>query len=338
MNDPIKLALDASERLACDALVANDTSQANARAVARALVAAEADGQRGHGLSRIPSYAAQAKSGKVNGHAKPAVTQATNAALRIDAGYGFSYPAINLAIEGLEPLAKKNGIGIAAIHRSHHFGQAGAHAEHLADRGLVALVFGNSPKAMAFCGGKKSMMGTNPIAFAAPIAGGAPLVIDLALSQVARGKVVAAQKAGESIPDDWALDVDGNPTTDPDSALQGTMVPIGGAKGASLALMVEVLSAALTGSFFGFEASSLFEAEGEAPNLGQTIIAIDPGISSGGAFAERMAVIAAAMDAEEGVRLPGSRRLANRRRARAEGLGLPANLYAEILEVAGKSS
>jgi (2R)-3-sulfolactate dehydrogenase (NADP+) len=328
----VKLALDVCETLACDALVASNTSQANARAVARALVAAEADGQRGHGLSRIPSYAAQAKSGKVNGHATPTVTQAANAALRIDAGYGFSYPAINLAIEGLEPLAKKCGIGIAAIHRSHHFGQAGAHAERLADCGLVALVFGNSPKAMAFYGGKKSMMGTNPIAFAAPVHGGAPLVIDLALSQAARGKVIAAQKAGESIPGHWALDANGNPTTDPASALQGTMVPIGGAKGASLALMVEVLSAALTGSFFGFEASSLFEAEGEAPNLGQTIIAIDPGISSAGAFGERMAVIAAAMDAEEGVRLPGSSRLANRRRARAEGLFLPENLYAEILE------
>ena len=338
MIDPIALTLDAAEALAREALVANDTGESNARVVARALVAAEADGQRAHGLSRISSYAAQAKSGKVNGHAIPAVRQPANAALRIDAGSGFSYPAIKLAVEVLEPLAKKSGIGIAAIHRSHHFGQAGAHAECLADRGLVALVFGNSPKAMAFCGGKKAMMGTNPIAFAAPISDGAPLVVDLALSQAARGKVVAAQKAGEAIPDDWALDADGYPTTDPDSALKGTMVPIGGAKGASLALMVEVLSAALTGSFFGFEASSLFDAEGDAPNLGQTIIAIDPRLSSDGAFAERMAVIAAAIDDEEGVRLPGSRRLENRRRAHAEGLTLPAHLYGEILKIAGRDS
>src|SRR5690606_2376488 len=130
---------------------------------------------------------------------------------------------------------------------------------------LVALMVGNSPKAMAFWGGRKPMIGTNPIAFAAPMPDMPPLVIDLALSQVARGRIVSAKDAGKSIPEGWAVDSEGNPTTDPAAALAGSLLPVGGAKGAALALMVEILAAALTGSSFGFEASSLFEGEGPAP-------------------------------------------------------------------------
>lgn len=330
------MTLAGCETLAYKALVRNDVSPANARTVARVLVAAEVDGQSGHGISRISSYAAQAKSGKVDGHAKPVLEQVADATFRVDARGGFSYPAINLAIEALKAQAKKSGIAMAAIYHSHHFGQAGAHAERLAEAGLVALVFGNSPKAMAFSGSKKSMLGTNPIAFAAPVSGASPLIVDLALSKAARGKVMAAEKAGGPIPEGWALDTDGNPTTDPSCALKGTMLPIGGFKGASLALMVEILAAALTGSFFGFEASSLFDADGRAPNLGQTIIAIDPLICSQGAFTERMAVIIAAMEAEDGVRLPGSRRLQRRHQASVEGIVLPMNLHTELLRIAGR--
>jgi len=329
----MRLAVADAESLSADALVACGTMRGNADSTARALVRAEIDGQRGHGLNRVPYYAAQAKSGKVNGQAAPQTDLAAAALLRVDAGYGFAYPAIEAAIERLVPLAGSQGLAAAVIRRSHHFGQAGAHAERLAEAGLIGLAFGNSPKAMAFWGGKRPMMGTNPIGFAAPIADRSPLVIDLATSQVARGKVMAARRAGEPVPEGWALDSEGNPTTDPDAALAGTMAPMGGAKGAALAMMIEVLAAALSGSAFGFEAGSFFEAEGEPPNMGHLLIAIDPDAASAGAFAARMATLVAAVEAEEGARLPGNRRLALRAAAQRDGLEIPDALHDEIREL-----
>jgi (2R)-3-sulfolactate dehydrogenase (NADP+) len=326
----VRLLLVEAEALAAAALAACGASAASAASTARALVAAEADGQAAHGLARVPAYAAQVRSGKVKGDAVPVATRAAPGVLRVDADHGFAYPAIDLALEGLVPLARAQGIAAAAVHRSHHFGQVGAHAERLADAGLVALVFGNTPKAMAFYGGRRAMLGTNPLAFAAPLADGAPLVVDLALSVAARGKIVAAQKAGKTIPADWAVDRDGRPTTDPAAALAGTLSPIGGAKGGALALMVEILGAALTAGAFGWEASSFFDAEGSPPDMGHLFIAIDPGPTSGGAFASRMATLAAAMAEEPESRLPGSRRLAARELARAEGVAVPSALLAEI--------
>jgi (2R)-3-sulfolactate dehydrogenase (NADP+) len=326
----VRLLLVEAEALAAAALAACGASAASAASTARALVAAEADGQAAHGLARVPAYAAQVRSGKVKGDAVPVATRAAPGVLRVDADHGFAYPAIDLALEGLVPLARAQGIAAAAVHRSHHFGQVGAHAERLADAGLVALVFGNTPKAMAFYGGRRAMLGTNPLAFAAPLADGAPLVVDLALSVAARGKIVAAQKAGKTIPADWAVDRDGRPTTDPAAALSGTLSPIGGAKGGALALMVEILGAALTAGAFGWEASSFFDTEGSPPDMGHLFIAIDPGPTSGGAFASRMATLAAAMAEEPESRLPGSRRLAARELARAEGVAVPSALLAEI--------
>jgi (2R)-3-sulfolactate dehydrogenase (NADP+) len=331
MAEPFRLSLADAEEFAFRALAASRTSAPNARATARALVAAEADGQGGHGLSRVPAYALQARAGKVEGHATPRVEQVAGAALRVDGGFGFAYPAIDVAIEALVPLALTQGIAVAALHRSHHFGQAGAHAERLAGRGLVALVLGNSPKAMAFWGGRKAMLGTNPLAFAAPLPGGAaPLVIDLAMSVAARGKIVAAEKAGKTIPADWAVDAEGHPTTDARAALAGTLLPIGGAKGGALALMIEILAAAVTGSAFGWEASSFFDDKGGPPDMGHLLIAIDAGRLSAGAFDVRMAALLEAMAAEPGARLPGTRRLANRARAATEGLGVAPALHAEI--------
>ena len=330
----ITISVEEARRLAMAAFEAAGATPENASPAAAALVAAEIDGQRGHGLARVPSYAAQLASGKANPKAAPSLTQAGGAVIRVDADHGLAYRALNLAIEALVPCARENGIAIAAISRSHHFGQAGAHAEKLAREGLVALVFGNSPKAIALWGSAAPALGTNPIAFAAPMPGHgdgrAPLVIDLALSVAARGKIVAARQTGTPIPEGWALDAQGHPTTDPDAALKGSMAPAGGAKGAVLALMVEIMAAALTGGHFGAEASSLFEAKGPAPNLGQVMIAIDPQAVSGGAFAGRMGFLAALIAETEGARLPGEGRAAKRRAAGEKGLSIPESLFREI--------
>ena len=330
MTNTVTLSLAEAERIVGAALIANRTSPGNAASTARALVHAEADGQSGHGLSRVPSYAAQARVGKVDGHAQPRAEQVAPAALRVDGALGFAYPAIDLAASRLCDLARRNAIAIAAIHRSHHFGQAGAHAERLAREGLLAVAMCNSPRAMAFWGGSRPMLGTNPIAFACPMNGREPLVIDLALSTVARGKIMAAQKAGQRIPDGWALDCRGQPTTDPAAALEGSMLPIGGAKGAALALMVEILSAALTGSHFGWEASSFLDDKGTPPDVGQILLAIDPGALSGGAFAARMQDLLLAIAEEPSVRLPGERRLQKREQAQRAGVACDGALYEDI--------
>src|SRR6185503_8215077 len=268
------LSLAEAEDLVAGALERSRTSKDNARAVAKALVLAEADGIKTHGLLRTAFYAAQAKATKVDGLAEPSAKKPRPGVVVIDANNGFAYPAINVALDLLPKLTADTGIAAAGIGRSHHGGVAGHHAERLADAGLVALFFANGPAAMAPWGGRTAVFGTNPIAFACPLPGRQPIVVDLSLSKVARGNVMAAAKKGEPIPEGWALDVDGKPTTDANAALAGTMVPLGDAKGTALALMVELIAAGLTGSNFAAEASSYFDAEGAPSMTGQFIIAL----------------------------------------------------------------
>jgi (2R)-3-sulfolactate dehydrogenase (NADP+) len=335
VSDSETVSLKAAHGLLKQALKQAGTSSQNAEIVAAALVAAEADGQKGHGLSRVASYAAQVKSGKVDGRATETVERLSDSAVRVDARGGFAFPAIQRAQKELLRMVGGSVVAVAGIHHSHHFGQAGYHVESLAERNLVALMVGNSPQAMAPWGGSRGIFGTNPIAFAAPRKDHPPLVIDLSLSKVARGKVMAAGKAGEKIPEGWALDPEGKPTTDPEAALAGTMIPMGDAKGAALALMVEILSASLIGANHAFEASSFFTAEGAPPGVGQFLLAIDPAKMSGGSFFERLEVLIAALEEQEGARLPGSRRLAAREKAARDGIEVPLVLLKEIRELAG---
>ncbi len=323
-----------AKALVVSILEAHNTSSANAASVANALVSAEIDGQRGHGLSRVPSYAAQAASGKVDGQARPRIIGQRPGALRIDAAQGFAFPAFDLVIDTLPPLARDCGVAAASLFHSHHFGQAGYHAERLAQQGLLALVVGNSPQAIAPWGGHKGLFGTNPIAFAAPRTENEPLLIDLSLSKVARGKVMVASQRGESIPEGWALDRVGNPTTDPDAALEGTMLPMGDAKGAALVLVVEILAAALGGANFGYEASSFFSADGPPPGVGQLVIAFDPDFFSGNGFADRLEALIGEILAQQNARLPGSNRAQLRRTAADQGLRVPSQLLDELTALA----
>lgn len=322
------LSLIEAEALVAGALMRARTSEENAGSVARALVAAEADGLKGHGLSRVPGYAAQARAGKVDGFATPLPTQPRPGVLAIDAAHGFAYPALELAIVRLPAVAQTQGLAAATIRRSHHCGAAGHPAERLAEVGLVALLFANTPAAIAPWGGARAVFGTNPIAFACPLPGRAPLVVDLSVSKVARGNILAARQRGEPIPAGWALDAEGRPTTDPEAALKGTMLPLGDAKGTALALMVELLAAGLTGANFAADASSFLDAQGAPPGTGQLLLAFDPAAFGGGA--DRFAALAAAVEEQPGARLPGARRLALRQAVATAGLTIPDPLMSEI--------
>ena len=338
MSDTITFSCAELEALMHAALTGSSTSEANARSVAKALLAAEIDGRKGHGFSRIPTYAGQARSGKVDGQAEPEIMKELPGSLMIDVKHGFFYPAIDLAFEYFPAKARANGIAAVGFHNSHHCGVLGHHVEKAADLGLIALVVGNTPQAMAPWGGNKPIYGTQPLAFACPRKDALPLVMDMALTQVARGNIMTAKQRGEKIPEGWATDAQGNATTDPEVALrEGVLLPVGGAKGAALGLMVEILAAPLTASALSTEASSFFTSDGPPPSVGQFLIAIDPDAFSGNAhFLERVEAIMDSIATQEGARIPGARRAELREKAEKEGLTVPANLVDEAKQLAGQ--
>ncbi|NMJ41164.1 Ldh family oxidoreductase [Roseomonas sp. JC162] len=331
----MRLSLTEAESLARAALAGAGASPEMAAATARALAAAEAAGQAGHGLSRVPQYAAFLKNGRADGAAMPRIVNERGGAVLVDARHGLAYPALALAEREAAWRARAHGVAFAGVTNSHHSGAMGLPVARLADQGLVALAFTNSPAAMPVPGGRRPLMGTNPVAAAFPRRGAPPIVIDMALSEVARGKIMVAAKEGRPIPEGWALDAEGRPTTDAKAALSGAMLAMGGTKGALLAMVVELLCVAMTGAAFGFEADSFFEDEGNRPRLGQALLVVDPGALAGAdVFAQRMEAFLGAMTAEEGVRLPGSRRDALSARAATEGIEIPDALHQRLKALA----
>ncbi len=331
-----QVSLEALHDLARRALAGAGADVDLAQATAAALVYADARGQAAHGVVRIPQYATHLRNGRADGHARPRVLAAKGGATLIDAGSGLAYAACAMAIAEAIARAADFGIALSAVTNSHHFGVAGYHLEAVGAAGLVGLAFGNSPAALAAAGGTRPLFGTNPIAAIFPRPRAAPLLIDLSLSAIARGKLMLAANEGQPIPLGWALDKDGKPTTDPGAGLQGSMLGLGGAKGALLALMVEILVTALTGAALGFEATSFFVDAGNRPRLGQAFLAVDPAALAGRAiYDERIEALLAAMTAEPQVRLPGARRAALALQAARDGVAIPDALHQRLVALAG---
>ena len=308
--DTVQITPEDATALVIAAFSAAGMPEDLARPAAQALILAEQEALPSHGLARVPFYAAQMRTGKVRAQAEPSVTR-DGAIIRVDAHFGLAFAAIEAGAQAARDVAKELGVAVVSVTHSHHFGVAGQAVEPFAREGMIAMALANAPAAMAPWGGNRALYGTNPIAFAAPRTNGAPLVIDLSLSHVARGKVMLAQKAGKPIPEGWAIDAQGNPTTDADDAMAGTMVPSGGAKGAALALMVELLTAGLAGANFAYQASSLFDDKGPAPDLAHFILVLDPARFAPG-FTDRAEAMFAAIEAQDGARLPGARRMSER--------------------------
>ena len=329
-----QLSIGQATDLATVALQKAGASAAMAESTARALVLAEAQGLASHGLSRVPQYTTHLRNGRVDGQAVAILARRKGAALLVDARQGLAFPACQLAIREAVTTAREMGVCFAAVTNSHHGGVLVDHMRPLADAGLVGIGFANSPAAMPAAGGKHPVFGTNPIAAVFPRRDAQALMIDLSLSEVARGKLMVAAKEGKRIPLGWALDDTGQPTTDPKAGLSGSMLPVGAAtspKGAMLALMVELLVTALTGARFGFEASSFFVDDGNQPRLGQSFITIDPGALAGtDVYFERMETVIAEMLVDDGVRLAGARRMALERSAALNGITVPDVLMAQL--------
>jgi (2R)-3-sulfolactate dehydrogenase (NADP+) len=246
-------------------LQAAGASQLMAQAAAQSLVLAEAQGLASHGLYRASQYATHLRNGRAHGGAQPAVLRRTSAALLVDAQSGLAFGACALAVNEAIASARAHGVCFAGVVNSHHAGVMVDHLRPVAAAGMVGLAFSNAPAAMPTAGGRHPIFGTNPVAAIFPRREAPPLMLDLALSEVARGKLMVAAREGQPIPTGWALDAQGQPTCDPLAGMDGMMLALGGgAKGAMLALMVELLVTAVIGAQFGFEASSCFVDEGNA--------------------------------------------------------------------------
>ncbi len=329
------ITLEALHDLAARALSRAGANPAMAAATAGALVDADAQGLASHGVSRVPQYATHLVNGRVDGAAQPQVLRAGGGAVLVDARCGLAFPACALAVDEAVVRARQFGVAFAGVTNSHHFGAAAYHLEPVGAELLVGLAMGNSPAAMAVAGGRRPLLGTNPIAAVFPRRAAAPLLIDLSLSEVARGKLMLAAKEGKAIPLGWALDGNGQPTTDPKAGLEGSMLPLGGTKGAMLALVVELLVTALTGAAMGFEASSFFVDEGNRPRIGQAFLVIDPDALAGrDTYLARIETLIAEMSGDPGVRLPGDRRRALAAKAQADGVDVPDLLLAQLQRLA----
>ena len=340
MTDSVTLSLEAVGALARRALIASGCSPDNADSQLRSVVDAERDGIKSHGLAYVPIYCEHLKCGKVKGDARPQVTALSDVAFACDAGDGFALPAIDALFERLIPAAQRAGVAAGTIRNSYNCGVLGHHVERLATAGLLGLGFTNAPASIAPLGGRKPAIGTNPFALGVPAGGvgsqgGAAFVIDQSASVIAKSEIALRNRLGEPIPEGWALDAEGRPTTDPAKALAGSMLPAGGYKGFGVGLLVEVFAAALSGATLGLAASSFATNDGGPPRTGQAFIALDPARFSGGLFGERIAALCAAIEEQKGARLPGSKRRAARGRVEAEGTVVPKALYDRILGYCG---
>ena len=329
-----RLSVEELTRLTADALKKAGASATMADAAANALVTAEIEGLPGHGVSRTPLYAQHLREGRADGHARVSIVADKGAACLIDAGGGLAFEASARAVNEATRRAREFGVAFCGVTNSHHFGAAAYHLAPIADANLVGLALTNSPAAINAWGGSKPLFGTNPIAAVFPRREKPPLIIDLSLTEVVRGKIMVHAAEGKPIPLGWALDKHGKPTTDAKAALTGSLFAIGGAKGAMLALAVELLSVALTGAAFGYENDSYFEP-GNRPRIGHSIIAIDPAALAGrDVYFERVETLIGAMLADGGVRLPGERRHAARLAAHEHGIDLAESVHRQLVALA----
>ncbi len=315
--------------LVFSALARNGFRAANARPIAEVVVAAESCGALSHGLFRLPGYISEVQSGWSDGNAAPRIVHETSSTLAVDGGNGYCQPAFALASQSLIAKARETGIGMLAIRNAHHLAALWPEAEHLARNGLVALVFRNGRSHVIPFGGSRKMLGTNPMAFACPWPGEGLFVFDQASTQRSRGDLTLSARGGEQVPPGMGVDRDGLETTDPAAILDGAMLPFGGYKGSLIAVMTEILAAAVAGGTLSLDDKSAGNPGAHTARAGQLVIAIDPGPISGGGFeAEISRFLDAA--ASSGMHMPGRRRQAALALSRRQGVQVDAAAIAEL--------
>jgi (2R)-3-sulfolactate dehydrogenase (NADP+) len=275
--------------------------------VSRAIARAEAEGNSVCGLFYLPIFCAHLHCGKVDGKAIPGVAS-VGPVVSVDARSGFAHPAIKAGTPSLIGAARRLGIASMPVRNSYNCLALGHHVTPLVEAGLIGLCMSNAPASVAPPGARGRLFGTNPIAFAVPVADGRPIVVDQSMSAVTKTEMILRRDRGEDIPPGLAQDRDGNATTDPATGLDGSILPAGGRKGANIALLIEVLCAALTGSSLSTAASSFGDEAGGPPRVGQFLLAIDPAHHGAGEFARIMSTLINEHETM-GLRLPGRSRI-----------------------------
>ena len=325
------LSVAKARKLIFGALTGAGTAERNAGYFTEAILDTELSGLEGHGFYWLQYYCQHVRSGKVDGKARPKVKMLSPVSVHVDAKRGFAHPAIEAGFAKLVPAAKKFGVAAMAVQGSYNAATLGFHTGFLARKGLLAFGFTNSVPAIAPVGGSKPVIGTNPMSVAVPARDGKiAFLVDQSSSAVAWTAVKTAADAGREIPLGWALDEVGQATTDPVKGLAGSTVPAGGHKGFAQGLIVEVMCAALTGSLRGPEMGSFVENDGRPIGCGQFFIALNPKMFAGAAFDKQVKALIKSVTAQPGARMPNSRREANIKRLKKQGLPIDAELLATL--------
>lgn len=263
--------------LATSTLAALGLPHEDAADAARILVYADMFGIHTHGVERILSYGERLKIGGIKARAAVTATPLSPSIISIDGDNGLG-PLVGMrALEAAMEAAKTNGLALALVRGSNHFGPICPYSYIAAQNGFATLIGSNATTTIAPWGGSEAKLGNNPFGFGLPNPGGDPLMLDMAMSVVARAKIRSAAKAGERIPDSWATDRDGNPTTDPAAALGGFLQPVGGHKGYGLALVVDLIAGLLSGAAYLSHVKSWVDTPEEPQNLGHYFLLIDVG-------------------------------------------------------------
>ena len=328
MSDAVTLSPTEALDLARAALMRVGMAEPAAGALARATVDAEMAGKPTVGFLHLTDYLRSLVDGRIAGRAEPLITSPVPAIMKCDAMGGIAQHGFSIAREELVSKAKTFGIAVFTSHNSYTTGELGWYAARLAEEGLVALAATNGPALLAGAGSRQPVYCTNPLAFAAPLEDGRFLLVDQASSATAYVNIREAAARGEAIPENWALDQDGEPTTDPFAAMQGALLAFGGRRGANIALMVEVLAAGLTGANWSLDAPD-FQAGDTSPGAGLFVLALSPQLFAED-FSSRLAAQAARLSDDHGVHIPGLDRMNRQRAAESTGLVLPRQLFDSI--------
>ncbi len=327
-DDTMRLSLAAATQLCEAAALRLGATAETALSLARSAVAAEAEGQPSVGLAHFVDYLDAIAAGRIDGGAAPRLSRPTATMIASDAGGGAAHTGFDAAFDDLVATARSLGMALFSQKNSYTCGALGYFTARLAEAGLVAIAATNGPALLAGSGGRKPVYCTNPLAFSAPAADGRHLTIDQASSATAFVNIRKAARAGESIPAGWALDAQGQPTTDATQAVKGVLLAFGGSRGANIALMVEVLSAALTGANWSVDAPS-FTSGSQSPGTGMLVIALRPDLIDPD-FQDRMAGHMERLQRDFGVHIPGRSKRQARDDASTTGLQIPLELHRRI--------
>ncbi len=325
------LSVSQARDLIRSALTGSGTSPENAAYFTEAILDTELSGLDGHGFYWLQYYCQHLLSGKVDGRAVPRVAALSDTSFRVDAAHGFAHPAIEAGFRRLIPAAKAHGVAAMGVYNSYNAATLGFHTGVLARAGLLGIGATNAVPAVAPVGGRTPVIGTNPISYAVPAPNGEiAFLVDQSATAVAWTAVKRAAEAGKPIPLGWALDKEGNPTTNADAGLAGSMAPAGGVKGFGIGLLVEVLCAALAGGKLGPDQGSFVDDDGRFIDNGQFFVAFNPGTFSGGTFFRTIEALMRSITSQAGARLPNARREANKVRLDREGVPIDGDLLARL--------